>query len=177
MFDLLSFIYAKKNKNRFICNEFKVFTMRIIQRFSKFFLKFLLLFNQMSHYLKQVLIDKFREKFIFQFQQIIVNNDKFVTIKSLKKLIEKINQKLHNLKIIRFENFAFKDFFRIIFKIFIIKIVTQNNMFNVKKIMFVVDQIIMKTFYNKDEIDKNCCRCDYIKHIIRKCFLFKIFDI
>ena len=76
IFDVLFLIYAKKNKKWNIRNKFKTFIMRINQRFSKF----LLLFNQLFYYLKQNLTNKFREKFIFQFQRIIVNNDKFNTI-------------------------------------------------------------------------------------------------
>ena len=72
--------------------------MRINQRFSKNFSKFLLLFSQLFHYSKQNLTDEFREKLISQFQRAIVNNDRFHTIENLKKLIEKINQELHFLK-------------------------------------------------------------------------------
>ena len=107
IFDVLFLIFAKKNKKRNIRNKFKTFTMRINQRFSKFFSKFLLLFNQLSHYSKQNLTNEFREKLISQLQRIIVSNDKFSTIESLKKLIEKIDQKLHFLKVTRFENSAF----------------------------------------------------------------------
>ena len=177
IFDVLFLIYAKKNKKRNVRNKFKTFIMRINQRFSNFFSKFLLLFNQLSHYSKQNLTDELREKLTSQLQRIIVNNDRFHTIESLKKLIEKINQKLHFLEIIRFENITFKNFSRIVFKTFIVKIVIRNNVFNVKKIMFIVDQIIMKTLYEKDDIDKKCYRCENLKHIIRNCSLFKIIDI
>ena len=121
--------------------------------------------------------NEFREKCISQFQRIIVNIDKFNTIENLKKLIEKVNQKLHIFEIIHFENIAFKDFSRIIFKTFIVKVVIRNNLFNVKKIIFIVDQIIMKIFYEKNDIDKKCYRCENLKHMIRNCSLFKIIDI
>ena len=98
IFDALFLIYAKKNKKRNIRNKFKTFIIRINQRFSKKFSIFLLLINQLFQYSKQNLTNKFREKFTFQFQRIIVNNDKFNRIQSLKKSIEKINQKLHFLK-------------------------------------------------------------------------------
>ena len=136
---MLFLIYVEKNKNRNIRNKFKIFIMRFNQRFSKFFFEFLMLFNQLFHYSKQNLTNEFREKFIFQFQRIIVNNEKFTTIENLKKLIEKINQKLHVFEIARHENFAIKNFSRIIFKTFIVKIVIRNNVFNVKKIMFIVN--------------------------------------
>ena len=146
--------------------------MRINQRFSKFFSKFLLLFNQLFQYLKQNLINKFREKFIFQFQRIIINNDKFNTIQNLKKLIKKINQKLYFFEIVRFENFAFKKFSQIIFKTFIVKIIIRNNMFNVKKIMFVVIYIIIKVFCDKNDIDKNCYCCEIF--FLKKFFFINI---
>ena len=67
IFDVLSLIYAKKNKKRNVRNKFKAFIMRINQRFSNFFSKFLLLFNQLSHYSKQDLTNELREKFTSQF--------------------------------------------------------------------------------------------------------------
>ena len=177
IFDVLSLIFAKKNKKRSIRNKFKVLIMRINQRFSKFFSEFLLLSSQLSHYSKQNLTDEFREKLISQLQRVIVNNDKFSIVESLKKLIEKINQKLHSLEVTRFENSTFKDISRITFKTFIVKIVVRNSIFNVNKIMFVVDQIIMKILYEKNDIDKECYRCEDLKHMIRNCSLFKIIDI
>ena len=177
IFDVLSLIFAKKNKKRSIRNKFKALTMRINQRFSKFFSEFLLLFSQLSHYSKQNLTDELREKLTSQLQRVIVNNDKFSTIESLKKLIEEVNQKLHFLEVTRFENSVFKDISRITFKTFIVKIVVRNNIFNVNKIMFVVDQIIMKILYEKNDIDKKCYRCEDLKHMIRNCSLSKIIDI
>ena len=177
IFDVLSLIFAKKNKKRSIRNKFKALTMRINQRFSKFFSEFLLLFSQLSHYSKQNLTDELREKLTSQLQRVIVNNDKFSTIESLKKLIEKVNQELHFLEVTRFENSVFKNSSRIIFKTSIVKIVTRNNIFNVNKIMFVVDQIIMKILYERNDIDKECYRCENFKHMIRDCSLFKIIDI
>ena len=146
--------------------------MRINQLFSKFFSKFLLLFNQLLHYSEQNLTNKFREKFISQFQRVIVNNDKFNRIENLKKLIKKINQKHHVFEVIRFENTVFKNSSRIIFTTFIVKIVIRNNVFNVKKIMFIVDQIIMRILHEKNDIDKKCYRCENFKHMIRDCFFF-----
>ena len=177
IFDVLSLIFAKKNKKRSIRNKFKALTMRINQRFSKFFSEFLLLFSQLSHYSKQNLTNELREKLTSQLQRVIVSNDKFSTIESLKKLIEEVNQELHYLEITRFENSTFKDISRITFKTSIVKIVARDSMFNVNKIMFVVDQIIMKTLYEKDDIDKECYRCEDLKHMIRNCSLSKIIDI
>ena len=177
IFDVLSLIYAEKNKKRNVRNKFKAFIMRINQRFSNFFSKFLLLFSQLSHYSKQNLTDELREKLTSQLQRVIVSNDRFHTIESLKKLIEEINQELHSLEVIRFENITFRNFSRIVFKTSIVKIVTKDSVFNVKKIMFIVDQIIMKTLYEKDDIDKKCYRCEDLKHMIRNCSLFKIIDI
>ena len=170
IFDVLSLIFAKKNKKRSIRNKFKVLIMRINQRFSKFFSEFLLLSNQLSHYSKQNLTDEFREKLTSQFQRVIVSNDKFNIVESLKKLIEKIDQKLHSLEITRFENSISKNISRITFKTSIVKIATRDNIFNVNKIMFVVDQIIMKILYEKNDIDKKCYRCEDFKHMIRDCF-------
>ena len=151
--------------------------MRINQRFSKFFFEFLMLFNQLFHYSKQNLIDEFREKFIFQLQRIIVNNDRFETIENLKKLIEKMNQKLHFFEVTRFGNSTSRNISRIIFKTSTVKIVVRDSMFNVKKIMFVVDQMIMKILYDRNDIDKDCYRCENFNHLIRDCFFSKIIDI
>ena len=43
--------------------------------------------------------------------------------------------------------------------------------------MFIVDQVIMKILYERDDIDKKCYRCENLKHMIRKCFFSKIIDI
>ena len=177
IFDVLILIYVEKNKKRNVRNKFKTFIMRINQRFSKFFFEFLMLFSQLSHYSKQNLIDEFREKLIFQLQRVIVSNDRFETVESLKKLIEEMNQKLHFFEVTRFENSTFKSISRIIFKTSTVKAVARDNMFNVKKIMFVVDQMIMKTFYDRNDIDKNCYRCENFNHLIRDCSLSKIIDI
>ena len=177
IFDVLSLIFAKKNKKRSIRNKFKVLTMRINQRFPKFFSEFLLLFNQLSHYSKQNLTDELREKLTSQLQRVIVSNGKFSTIESLKKLIEEVNQELHSLEVTRFENSTFKDISRIIFKTSIVKIVARDSIINVNKIMSVADQIIMKTLYERDDIDKECYRCEDLKHMIRNCSLSKIIDI
>ena len=108
MFILLITIFVEKNIDRIVRNKFKNFKMNINQRFSKFFSKFVLLFSQLFNYFQQILIDKFREKLTFVFQRIIVNNEKFNDVNSLKKLIEIVNQKFHNLKnyqIVKFETF------------------------------------------------------------------------
>ena len=151
--------------------------MRINQRFSEFFSEFLMLFSQLSHYSEQNLIDEFREKLTPQLQRVIVSNDRFETIESLKKLIEKMNQKLHSLEVTRFENSTFRNISRTTSKTSTAKIVARDSMSNVKKIMFVVDQMIMKTLYDRNDIDKDCYRCGNFNHLIRDCSLSKIIDI
>ena len=177
IFDVLSLIFAKKNKERSIRNKFKVLTMRINQRFSEFFSEFLLLSSQLPHYSEQNLTDELREKLTSQLQRAIVSNGKFSTIESLKELIEEVDQELHSLEVTRFENSASKDISRITSKTSIVKIVAQGSIFNANKTMFAADQVIMKALYERDDIDKGCYRCGDFKHLIRNCPLSKIIDI
>ena len=176
IFDVLTLIYAEKNKKRSVRNKFKTLTMRINQRFPKFFSEFLMLSSQLSHYSKQNLIDELREKLTPQLQRVIVSNDRFETVESLKKLIEKVNQKLHFLEVTRFENSTSKNTSRTTSKTSIAKVVARDSMFNAKKIMSVADQMIMKVLYDKNDIDKDCYRCENPNHLIRNCSLPKTTD-
>ena len=177
VFDVLILVYVEKNKKRSVRNKFKTFTMRINQRFSEFFFEFLMLFSQLPHYSKQNLIDELREKLTFQLQRAIVSNGRFETVESLKKLIEEVNQKLHSFEVTRFGNSASRNISRTTFKTSTVKAVARDSMFNVKKIMFVADQMIMKALYDRDDIDKDCYRCENSNHLIRDCSLPKIIDI
>ena len=170
IFDVLSLIYAKKNKKRNICNKFKVFIMRINQRFSKFFSKFLLLFSQLSHYSQQNLTDELREKLISQLQRVIVSNGRFSTIESLKKLIEKVNQEFHSLK----------DYQVIKFEIFIRADQSTNRKINVKfstrvfvssafKKFSISKLIALKNLQVKEKTSSNCYKCETLNHWSKNC--------
>ena len=165
IFDVLFLIYAKKNKKRNIRNKFKIFIMRINQRFSKFFSKFLLLFNQLFHYSQQNLTNEFREKFIFQFQRVIVNNDKFNTIENLKKIIEKINQEFHNLKdyqIVKFEIFIRID--QSINKKINVKFFIRVFISSIFKKFSISKLIAFKNFQIKKKTSTNCYKCETLNH-------------
>ena len=83
--------------NRIVRYRFRNLRIKFNQIFSKFFSKFILLIDQIIDISKQIKIEKFREKFTFQFQKIIINNEKFYTIEVLKTLIKQINLKLNNI--------------------------------------------------------------------------------
>ena len=58
----------------------------------------MLLFSQLFNYFQQILTNELREKLTSIFQRVIVSNEKFNDVNSLKELIENVNQKFHNLK-------------------------------------------------------------------------------
>ena len=165
MFILLITIFVEKNIDRIVRNKFKNFKMNINQRFSKFFSKFVFLFNQLFNYFQQTLIDEFREKLMFAFQRAIVSNEKFNDVNSLKKLIETMNQKLHNLKnyqIVKFETFTRID--QSINRKINVKFSIRVFISSIFKKFFVSKLIAFKSFQTKKKMSSNCYKCETSNH-------------
>ena len=176
VFDVLTLIYAEKNKERSVRNKFKTLTMRTNQRFPEFFSEFLMLSSQLPHYSEQNLTDELREKLTPQLQRAIVSNGRFETVESLKELIEEVNQELHSLEVTRFGNSASRGTSRITSKTPTAKAVARGSMSNAKKTMSAADQVIMKALYDRGDIGKGCYRCGDPNHLIRNCPLPKTTD-
>ena len=165
MFILLITIFVEKNIDRIVRNKFKNFKMNINQRFSKFFSKFVLLFSQLFNYFQQILIDELREKLTSVFQRVIVSNEKFNDVNSLKKLIETINQKFHNLKnyqIVKFETFTRTD--QSISKKINVKFFIRVFISSTFKKFFVSKLIALKSFQIKKKMSSDCYKCETSNH-------------
>ena len=166
IFDVLSLIYAEKNKKRSIRNKFKAFIMRINQRFSKF----LLLFSQLSHYSQQNLTDELREKLISQLQRVIVSNDRFSTVESLKKLIEKIDQEFHSLKdyqVIKSEVFIRVD--QSTNRKINVKLFTRVFVSSTLKRFSISKLIALKSLQVKEKTSSSCYKCETLNHWSKNC--------
>ena len=83
--------------NRIVRHRFQNLRIKFNQIFSKFFSKFIFLIDQIIDISKQIKIEKLREKFTFQLQKIIINNEKFYTIEILKVLMKQIDLKFNNI--------------------------------------------------------------------------------
>ena len=165
IFTLLISIFVEKNVDRIVRNKFKNFKMNINQRFSNFFSKFVLLFSQLSNYSQQILTNELREKLTSIFQRAIVSNDKFSDINSLKKLIESVNQKLHNLKnyqIIKIEIFTrINQSFN---KRNTVKSFTRTSIFSTLKRFSAFELTTLKSLQIKEKTSSNCYKCEALNH-------------
>ena len=170
VFILLISIFVEKNVDRIVRNKFKNLKMSINQRFSNFFSKFVLLFSQLSNYFQQILTNEFREKLTSTFQRAIVSNDKFSDVNSLKKLIENVNQKLHNLKnyqIIKIEIFTWIN--QSFNKRNIVKSFTRTSIFSTLKRFFVFELTTLKNLQIKKKTSSNCYKCEILNHWSKNC--------
>ena len=139
--------------------------MNINQRFSKFFSKFVLLSSQLFNYSQQILIDEFREKLTSALQRVIVNNEKFNDVNSLKELIETMNQKFHSLKnyqIVKSEAFTRAD--QSTSKKINVKFFIRVFISSIFKRFFVSKLIALKSFQIKEKMSSNCYKCETSNH-------------